>query len=62
MLNSITAQRHAFHLVDPSALPLLTSISALCLTTGSVLFFHGYIGGFQATLFGFISVIICFFL
>lgn len=62
MLNSITAQRHAFHLVDPSALPLLTSISALCLTTGSILFFHGYIGGFQATLFGFISVLICFFL
>jgi cytochrome c oxidase subunit 3 len=62
MFNSFFAQRHAFHLVDPSSLPLLTSISALCLTTGSVLYFHGYIGGFQSTLFGFLSVLLCFFI
>ena len=35
---SLYTQRHGFHLVDPSAMPLLTSISALTLTTGSVLF------------------------
>ena len=37
MFKSFFSQRHAFHLVDPSSLPLLTSIAALCLTTGSVL-------------------------
>jgi heme/copper-type cytochrome/quinol oxidase subunit 3 len=56
------AQRHAFHLVDPSSLPFLTSISALCLTTGSVLYFHGYTGGFEASVFGFICVLFCFFI
>jgi len=54
-------QRHAFHLVDPSILPFLTSISALCLTIGSVLFFHGYGGGLETTLFGFSSVLLCMF-
>jgi hypothetical protein len=60
--NSNFAQRHAFHLVDPSALPLLTSVSALCLTTGSVLYFHGYTGGLEATFFGIACVLLCFFL
>jgi hypothetical protein len=62
MFKSFFAQRHAFHLVDPSSLPLLTSIGALCLTTGSVLYFHGYVGGLQATRFGMLCVLICFFL
>jgi len=62
MLNSLFAQRHAFHLVDPSGLPFLTSISALSLTTGSVLYFHGYSGGLEATFFGIFCVLICFFL
>jgi hypothetical protein len=48
---SLYTQRHGFHLVDPSAMPLLTSISALTLTTGSVLFFHGYKGGLETTFF-----------
>ena len=56
------SQRHAFHLVDPSAMPLLSSISALTLTTGSVLYFHGYTFGLQTTLFGFISVVSCMFI
>jgi hypothetical protein len=62
MFKSFFAQRHSFHLVDPRALPLLTSISALCLTTGSVLYFHGYVAGLEATFFGFFCVLICFFL
>jgi hypothetical protein len=62
MFKSFYSQRHAFHLVDPSALPLLTSIAALCLTSGSLLFFHGYVGGLEATLFGLLCVLICFFL
>ena len=60
-MNSFYTQRHAFHLVDPSILPFLTSISALTLTLGSVLFFHGYLGGFEMTLFGLISVLLCMF-
>ena len=62
MFQSKYAQRHAFHLVDPSALPLLTSISALCLTSGSVLYFHGYSGGLEASFFGVFCVLLCFFL
>jgi len=42
---SLISQRHAFHLVNPSILPFLTSLGALCLTAGSVLFFHGFVGG-----------------
>lgn len=49
-------QRHAYHLVDPSVLPFITSISALVLTLSSVLYFHGYSGGLEATLFGLFGV------
>jgi hypothetical protein len=59
---SFYTQRHAFHLVDPSILPLLSAISALCLTLGSVLYFHGYSGGIESTLFGLFSVLLCMFL
>ena len=60
--NSLYTQRHAFHLVDPSILPLISAISALCLTLSSVLYFHGYSGGFESTLFGLIGVLSCMFL
>jgi len=59
---SFSKQRHAFHLVDPSILPFITSISALCLTTGSVLYFHGYTFGIQTTFFGLFCVLCCMFL
>jgi len=62
MAKFLFSQRHAFHLVDTSSLPLLTSIGALSLTTGSVLYFHGYNGGFQSSVFGLTCVLICFFL
>lgn len=58
MISSYT-QRHGFHLVDPSIMPLLSSICALTLTTGSVMYFHGYSFGFQTTVFGFISLVTC---
>jgi len=58
---SFFTQRHAFHLVDPSILPFLTSISALCLTFGSVLFFHGVKNGVAFTLFGLSAVLLCMF-
>ena len=60
-LISFYTQRHAFHLVDPSAMPLLSALSALTLTTGSVLYFHGYSLGLQTTLFGFLAVLLCMF-
>jgi hypothetical protein len=59
---SKTAQRHAFHLVDPSVMPLLSSLSALTLTAGSVLFFHGFSLGLQTTFFGFFSILLCMFI
>jgi len=43
-------------------LPFITAISALSLTLGSVLFFHGYSGGFESTLFGLFGVLTCMFL
>lgn len=58
---STFTQRHAFHLVDPSVMPLITSLSALTLTTGSVLYFHGYQFGLQTTFFGLLCVLTCMF-
>jgi len=60
-LLSFYTQRHAFHLVDPSVLPFITAISALALTLGGVLYFHGYSGGFESTIFGLCAVITCMF-
>ena len=59
---STLSQRHAFHLVDPSVMPLLSSISALTLTTGSVMYFHGYSFGLPTTLFGFFSILLSMFI
>jgi len=38
-------QQHSFHLVDPSPWPFIAGFSALSLTFGGVLYFHGYQGG-----------------
>jgi len=38
-------QKHAFHLVDPSPWPLLSSFTMLIVTFGTVLYMHGYIKG-----------------
>jgi hypothetical protein len=45
-------QRHAFHLVDPSIMPLLSSLSCLVTTLGAVLYFHGFVAGLNVQLFG----------
>ena len=37
--------KHHFHLVDPSPWPLMASLGALALTSGTVLFMHNYYGG-----------------
>jgi heme/copper-type cytochrome/quinol oxidase subunit 3 len=54
-------QRHAFHLVDPSVMPLLTSLAAFTLVTGGTMYFHGYIGGFETVVFGLTAVLLCMF-
>jgi hypothetical protein len=54
---SYNTQRHAFHLVDPSILPLLTSIAFLTVTMSSVLYFHGFVNGLEFTLFGFFCLL-----
>jgi hypothetical protein len=58
---SFFTQRHAFHLVDPSAMPLLTSIAGFTLLLGASMYFHGYIMGIETATFGFFSVIACMF-
>jgi len=50
-------QRHPFHLVDPSPHPLLSSIAALNVTFGGVLWFNNYIGGFSLLIIGFITML-----
>jgi cytochrome c oxidase subunit 3 len=55
-------QRHAFHLVDPSVMPLITSIGSLTITVGGVMYFHGYEFGFATFAFGMINTLICWFL
>lgn len=56
------SQRHAFHLVDPSIMPLITSISSLIVVCGMSMYFHGYLGGVETTIFGLVSVLSCMFL
>ena len=61
-MRSLLNQRHAFHLVDPSIMPLITSISSLTLLVGATMYMNGYIGGFETMLFGLFSLITCMFL
>lgn len=63
MIQSVKmSQRHAFHLVDPSVMPLITSMSALILVAGGSLYFHGHVGGLETTIFGLVSTLVCMFL
>lgn len=61
-LKSFFTQRHAFHLVDVSIMPLVTSVSAMTTTIGGVLFFHGFTVGYSTLVVGFFSLLICMFL
>ena len=58
-LKSFYTQRHAFHMVDPSIMPFITSISVFMLTSGSVLFFHGFQGGSEMVFFAMFFLISC---
>ena len=53
------SQRHAFHLVNSSIMPIITAFAALILMVGATLFMHGYILGFETFIFGFIAVAVC---
>lgn len=50
-------RKHPFHLVDPSPWPILASFSALLVTTGGVMYMHGYSGGGTLLAFGQLSLI-----
>jgi len=54
----LSTKRHSFHLVDTSPWPLLGSISALAVTLGAVLFFHGYYMGETLLMGGFLHLIL----
>jgi len=53
--------RHGFHLVDPSPWPLIAAFSALYLTFGTVMFFHGYLEGSFLFKFGFLMILFIMF-
>jgi len=55
-LNKIMKNLHSFHLVDPSPWPIVTSGCLLGLTSGTVMYFHGYVGGFELLILSFIGV------
>ena len=44
-MSTTLAQKHPYHLVDPSPWPLFASLAALVLTLGAALYMHGYSGG-----------------
>jgi cytochrome c oxidase subunit 3 len=54
-------QQHSFHLVDPSPWPLISAFSALMLTFGNVLYFHGYFGGASLVRLGFLMILFMMF-
>jgi cytochrome c oxidase subunit III len=49
------APKHRYHLVDPSPWPLIGAIAAGFLTTGAVLFMHGY--GWTVLIIGILAVL-----
>lgn len=51
------SQTHPFHLVDPSPWPLLSALSALFFTFGTVLYLHGYSKGSLLYKLGFILIL-----
>jgi cytochrome c oxidase subunit III len=55
----MSKQEHDFHIVNPSPMPVLSSMSLLLLTSGAVLFMHNYpLGKFLLPL-GFAAIFSC---
>ena len=51
-MSQSSLKKHPYHIVDASPWPLLLSIGALCLTFGSVMYFHSYDNGTVVALIG----------
>ena len=51
------AQRHPYHLVDPSPWPFCTGLAAFTMTSGGVAYMQDYAGGGYALALGFIFVV-----
>lgn len=47
-----SAQKHPFHLVDPSPWPIFAALGVFCLTIGAVMYMHSYEGGDSLSLLG----------
>jgi cytochrome c oxidase subunit 3 len=62
ILLSKNTERHPFHMVDPSPWPLLSSLGALALTFGGVMFMHGYSGGRTLFITGFLTILFCMYI
>ena len=45
--------KHSWHLVDPSPWPLVASLGAFFMTSGTVLYMNKFLGGGQLALIGF---------
>jgi hypothetical protein len=48
---------HSYHLVDPSPWPIVAAFGAFMFTTGTVLYMHKYIGGWNLLLTGFLIIL-----
>nr|AWP39911.1 cytochrome oxidase subunit 3 [Clydonella sawyeri] len=55
-------QQHAFHIVNPSPWPLITSLGTLSLTMGAVGYFHHFALGKLTNTLGFILVVVSAFI
>jgi len=53
----MSIQKHPFHLVDPSPLPIFASLSAFVSTVGGVMYMHGYNGGKSMLSLGFLMIL-----
>lgn len=62
LLTSKNVQRHAFHLVDTSAMPILTATATLTFMLSLTMYFHGYASSVTTMLFGLCSVLLCMYL
>jgi cytochrome c oxidase subunit 3 len=51
-------KRHCFHLVDPSPWPIVAATALFGLTSGAVMWFHGYQGGLELHLLGMLGVVL----
>jgi len=51
-INTVRTQKHPFHIVDPSPLPLFAALGAFCTVFGFTLYIHLYNYGLFTFFFG----------